>query len=590
MAKVHPEIVLDPNQLPKTVTTIPSASSSPSATLPPRQLPKPLADFKLYVDSKCCYHSVPLETAELVNVHPKVAYKCQIKILMEVRSEHWKVEPSTWNHETILTSTTLGRWFEDTKRDGQPIGDIWNDYNFQLPSSDEKSTDERALPHCNYSTRCDNCRGKGLVTCSASECGGSGDVRCTRCNGRGRTETATQIIICGCNNGKVRCSVCKGGGKVHCSSCKGCGGFYHSASLRAEWHTRMTTWYCQNSFLPEKQIEKAQRVAFWRNTQQPWSKDASIDEFELKEIREENGFNEIDLNHFQFKLTQITEEFLQPSNISIRQDSQEFTKKISVISSFEQIQTKKNQYKQFAITVAGGNEVGRELNQLNGPNGMCIDNNKSIYIVDYWNDLIVKCGDQNNQLNCPMDGNKRVTRYFDQNQINQQILIQIFIVMNHEVRRWKEGDEKGVLVAGGNGKGNHLNQLNHPRNIFIDEDYSLYISDLENHRVMKWKKDAKEGIIVAGGNGLGNSLKQLWSPRGVIVDHLGQIYVADSLNNRVMRWCEGDAEGEIVVDGNGLGYQSNQLNRPRGLSFDDEKNLYVADWSNHRIEKFEIIL
>ncbi|CAF1374521.1 unnamed protein product [Adineta steineri] len=54
----------------------------------------------------------------------------------------------------------------------------------------------------------------------------------------------------------------------------------------------------------------------------------------LKEIREENEFNEIDLNDFQLKLTQITEEFLQPSNISIRQDSQEFIKKISVISSF----------------------------------------------------------------------------------------------------------------------------------------------------------------------------------------------------------------------------------------------------------------
>ncbi|CAF1425676.1 unnamed protein product [Adineta steineri] len=37
----------------------------------------------------------------------------------------------------------------------------------------------------------------------------------------------------------------------------------------------------------------------------------------LKEIREENEFNEIDLNNFQLKLTQITEEFLQPSNTSI---------------------------------------------------------------------------------------------------------------------------------------------------------------------------------------------------------------------------------------------------------------------------------
>ncbi|CAF4065043.1 unnamed protein product [Adineta steineri] len=382
----------------------------------------------------------------------------------------------------------------------------------------------------------------------------------------------------------------------------------------------------------------------------------------LKEIREENEFNEIDLNNFQLKLTQITKEFLQPANISIRQDSQEFIKKISVISSFDSsqsnhstsstattsktsistqssikphgIQTKKNQYKQFGITVAGGNGQGQELYQLNYPEGIFIDNDKSVYIADYYNHRIIKWklnsyegqiiaggngqGNQNNQLDSPINiifdkknnsliisdwGNRRVIRYFGQNQTNQQILISNvnfggitidkngFIYVsdreNNEVRRWKQGDGKRELVAGGNGKGNHLNQLNFPTKIFIDEDYSLYISDWENHRVMKWKKGAKEGIIVAGGNGQGNSLKQLSCPNGVIVDHLGQIYVADTGNHRVMRWCEGDEEGEVVVGGDGNGPRSNRLNSPYNLSFDNEENLYVADSGNHRIQKYE---
>ncbi|CAF0860198.1 unnamed protein product [Adineta steineri] len=354
----------------------------------------------------------------------------------------------------------------------------------------------------------------------------------------------------------------------------------------------------------------------------------------LKEIREENEFNEIDLNHFQLKLTQITKEFLQPANISIQQDSQEFIKKISVISSFDEIQTKKNNFQQFAITVAGGNGNGQELNQLSYPEGIFIDNDNSVYIADCYNHRIVKwklnantgqiiaggngSGNHNNQLNDPRDiifdkknnsfiisdnGNKRVIRYFDQNQADQQVIISnincggltidqngfIYVSdpQNHEVRRWKQGDKNGELVAGGNGQRNHLNQLSVPTFIFIDEDYSLYISDCNNHRVMKWKKDAKEGIIVAGGNGNGSSLKQLSSPHEVIVDHLGQIYVADWGNHRVMRWCEGDAEGEIVVGGNGQGNQLNQLNSPMGLSFDNEENLYVVDLGNHRIQKYE---
>ncbi|CAF1494329.1 unnamed protein product, partial [Adineta steineri] len=282
----------------------------------------------------------------------------------------------------------------------------------------------------------------------------------------------------------------------------------------------------------------------------------------------------------------------------------------------------KNRFQQFGITVAGGNGFGQELNQLNCPGGIFIDNDKSIYIADKWNHRIVKwkqnsdtgeiiaggseSGNRNNQLCIPRDiifdkqnnsyiisdyGNRRVIRYFDQNQANQQVLISNincegltidkngFIYAsdcwNHEVRRWKEGDVKGELVAGGSRQGNRLNQLNEPTFIFIDEDYSLYISD---------------GIIVAGGNGKGNSLRQLSSPHGVIVDHLGQIYVADCLNNRVMRWCEGNGKGEIAVGGNGIGSQPNQLIGPTGLLYDNEGNLYIVDQGNYRIQKYEKIL
>ena len=101
---------------------------------------------------------------------------------------------------------------------------------------------------------------------------------------------------------------------------------------------------------------------------------------------------------------------------------------------------------------------------------------------------------------------------------------------------------------------------------------------------MKWDRDAKEGIIVAGGNGRGDRLTQLSSPQGVIVD---QIFVADCWNGRVMRWCEGESERTIVIGGSGQGQQPNQLNNPTGLSFDNKGNLYDADYENHRIQKLE---
>ncbi|CAF3792404.1 unnamed protein product [Adineta steineri] len=300
------------------------------------------------------------------------------------------------------------------------------------------------------------------------------------------------------------------------------------------------------------------------------------------------------------------------------------------------LESKVNKWKQNAITVAGGNGWGQQLNQISHPYAIFIDKNKNIFIADWDNHRIVEWkysakegqiiaggngkGNCMDQLYWPTDviidqqnhsiiiadqGNRRVIRWMNQ---NQQILIHHIdcsrlAMDNHgflyvsdwkktEVRRWKMGEynNEGIVVAGGNGQGDHFNQLSTPGFIFVDGDQSVYVSDRQNHRVMKWRKDAEEGTIVAEGNGEGANLSQLDYPQGVIVDDLGQIYVADHWNNRVMRWCEGKEEGEIVVGGNGEGNQSNELYFPTGLSFDNEGNLYVVDCWNHRIQKFEIIL
>ncbi|CAF1471098.1 unnamed protein product [Adineta steineri] len=353
---------------------------------------------------------------------------------------------------------------------------------------------------------------------------------------------------------------------------------------------------------------------------------------QIKQFHKENEFNEINLNYLTNQLRKITEEFNNPSNISIEHDSYSFINEISIISP---IKPKFNRWKQNGITVAGGNGQRQQLNELGRPEGMFIDKKKNILIADYDNHRIVEWkynakegqiiaggngqGNRMDQLNGPADvivdqqkhsiiivdyGNRRVIQWLNQ---NQQILIDniecsrltmdkygFLYVSNYtknEVRRWKMGeyDSEGIIVAGGNGKGDELNQLHYPNFMFVDGEQSIYVSDGNNHRVMKWRIDATEGIVVAGGNGKGRSLNQLSSPEGIFVDDLGQVYVADSENNRVIRWCERKEEGEIVVGGNGKGSQLNQLNGPTGLCFDDQGNLYVADYGNHRIQKFEII-
>ncbi len=235
--------------------------------------------------------------------------------------------------------------------------------------------------------------------------------------------------------------------------------------------------------------------------------------------------------------------------------------------------------------VAGGNGQGNRNDQLNYATNVIIDKEGDSLIIS----------DRENQ---------RVMRWSRRNGTSGQVIISNIVSWGlamdnagylyvsdynkHEVRRWKIGDTSGTLVAGGNGAGNRLDQLNYPTNIFIDQDQTVYVSDWGNHRVMKWMKGAKEGIVVAGGQGAGNGLTQLTYPYGVVVDQLGTVYVMENGNSRVSRWCKGASEGSVVVGGNGSGNQANQLSNPVGLCFDGEGNLYVADQYNHRTQKFNI--
>ena len=224
-------------------------------------------------------------------------------------------------------------------------------------------------------------------------------------------------------------------------------------------------------------------------------------------------------------------------------------------------------WSQHGVTVAGGNGEGNALNQLYRPFGLDIDDdNQSIVIADLGNDRIVEWkmgasngkviaggqdeGNRLDQLYWPTDvlidketnslfiadrENGRVVRWSRRQEttqgeiivdnvdccglaIDHQRYLYVSDIVKHEVRRYTIGDKNGIVVAGGNGKGNQLNQFNYPTYLFVDEEQAVYVSDYLNHRVMKWNNDAKEGIVVAGGRGRGSALTQLSCPYGLYVD------------------------------------------------------------------------
>ncbi|CAF1375793.1 unnamed protein product [Rotaria sp. Silwood1] len=292
-------------------------------------------------------------------------------------------------------------------------------------------------------------------------------------------------------------------------------------------------------------------------------------------------------------------------------------------------------WSQNGITVARGNELGSGTNQLSLPLGLYVDDDQTIYVADCGNHRIVEwksgatngkvvaggngSGNGAHQLTSPRDviidkesdsliisdnGNRRVVRWPRRNGTLGETIISniacfgltmddngslyVVDIGNHEVRRYKIGDTKGTVVAGGNGIGNRLDQLSKPTYVFVDREHSVYVSDWENHRVMKLEEGAKQAIVVAGVQGYGNSLTQLNYPQGVVVDQLGTVYVTNHGNHRIMRWPKGATQGSVIIGGNGEGAQSNQLYGPMGLSLDRHGNIYVVDLGNARVQKFNI--
>ena len=196
---------------------------------------------------------------------------------------------------------------------------------------------------------------------------------------------------------------------------------------------------------------------------------------------------------------------------------------------------------------------------------------------------------------------------------------------NHRIVEWRLDTNNGRIVAGGNGQGNRVDQLNEPRDVTIDrqnneliiadygnrrvirwplnpnsspqiiidnmdclclamhKDGTLYISDYKKNEIRRWKKGDKHGTIVAGGNGQGNQLKY---PTYLFVTDDHTLYISDRDNHRVIKWMRDAKEGIVVAGGNGRGDQLTQLSRPLGVIVDRSGKIYVADCGNNRVMRW----
>ena len=145
------------------------------------------------------------------------------------------------------------------------------------------------------------------------------------------------------------------------------------------------------------------------------------------------------------------------------------------------------------VVVAGGNDIGNELNQLNYPTGVNLDSDGNLLIAD---------------------------------------------TNNHRVLKWVIGESQGSIVAGGffdRPWENNLISLQNPHTVATDSKGNMYVPDYYRQVVKKYSKGSDEPVVVMGSmNNDGNAYDRLYNPYAIYVDEDDNIFVSDEKNHRII--------------------------------------------------------
>lgn len=158
----------------------------------------------------------------------------------------------------------------------------------------------------------------------------------------------------------------------------------------------------------------------------------------------------------------------------------------------------------------------------------------------------------------------------------------------------------GTGAAGFAGDGGNATTalLNQPYGLAVDPSGNLYIADLGNARVRKISLDgtiqtaAGGGVNVPGVSSSAPAINtQLLEPRNVAVDPDGTLYISDFAAHAVYKVSPGGVlstfagNGNAGFSGDGSSAATAQLRAPAGVASDGMGNVFIADSGNNRIRK-----
>ena len=124
-------------------------------------------------------------------------------------------------------------------------------------------------------------------------------------------------------------------------------------------------------------------------------------------------------------------------------------------------------------------------------------------------------------------------------------------------------------------------QFNLPKQIAVDDERNIYVTDTGNSRIQKFTNDG-EFLSSFGTHGIEDG--EFQSPVGIAV-YGNNIYVVDDKLNNIQKF---DSDGNFILKWGEFGIENGQLNKPKGITIDSNGIVYVADTKNYRIQTFTL--
>ncbi len=180
---------------------------------------------------------------------------------------------------------------------------------------------------------------------------------------------------------------------------------------------------------------------------------------------------------------------------------------------------------------------GAGLNEISGPEGLCVGPDDNLYIADTQNSRI--------------------------------------LVWTCDGQPLKSFGSYGPSAVWRNDP-----QFDHPAGVMVAPGGKIYVADTLNHRVVVLDPD---GTVLMSWGSQGVRRRQFNMPRVVARDHFGNIWVLDSGNSRVTNFTN---TGKFNFTWSSYGTQPGLLNLPLGMALNNIDQGILADTGNFRIQVF----